>query len=85
MLVLGVTADDKGAQLEALVRSVLESQGCQRVRRNLVGSGGNELDVVAERKSEVVGAIQGQTLSEPPWGIEPQTYALRVVSVASAE
>ena len=50
-----------------------------------MGSGGNELDVVAERKSEVVGAIQGQTLSEPPWGIEPQTYALRIVSVASAE
>jgi len=58
VLVLGVTADDKGAQLEALVRSVLESQGYQRVRRNLVGSGGNELDVVAERESEVVGATQ---------------------------
>jgi hypothetical protein len=27
----------------------------------------------------------GQTPSEPPWGIEPQTYALRVASWRSAE
>ena len=58
MLVLGVTADDKGAQLEALVRTLLERQDYERVRTNRIDAGGNELDVVAERESGVLGAVQ---------------------------
>src|SRR5215218_5004465 len=58
VLVLGVTADDKGAQLESLIRTVLEQQGYKKVRSNVVGSGGNELDVVAVRESAVVGDVQ---------------------------
>jgi hypothetical protein len=58
VLVLGVTSDDKGAQLEALIRTVLEQQGYKRVRSNVVHAGGNELDVEADRESPVVGGVQ---------------------------
>jgi hypothetical protein len=58
MLVLGVTADDKGAQLERLIRTVLTQQGYTKVRSNVVGTGGNELDVVAVRESPVMGGVQ---------------------------
>lgn len=58
MLVLGVTSDDKGAQFEALVRTVLMQQGYKRVRSNVVGAGGNELDLDADRESAVVGGVQ---------------------------
>jgi hypothetical protein len=58
VLVLGVTTDDKGAQLESLIRTVLKQQGYKKVRSNVVGSGGNELDVVAVRESAVVGDVQ---------------------------
>ena len=58
MLILGVTADDKGAQLEQLVRAVLEQQGYKKVRSNVIGAGGNELDVVAVRESIIVGGVQ---------------------------
>lgn len=55
MLVVGVTAKDKGAQLEALVHAELESQGYVDVYSNVVGSGGNELDVVGKREVGVMG------------------------------
>jgi hypothetical protein len=58
VLILGRTSDDKGTQLETLVRTILEGQGYVRVRCNLVGSGGNELDVVAERESVVMDDVQ---------------------------
>lgn len=58
MLVLGVTADDKGAQLESLVCRVLEEQGYSEVRANVVGAGGNEVDVTAERRAAVLGDTQ---------------------------
>lgn len=58
MLVLGVTADDKGAQLETLVCRVLEELGYTAVRPNVIGSGGNEADVTAERRSAVIGDTQ---------------------------
>ena len=58
MLILGMTADDKGAQLEQLVRAVLEQQGYKKVRSNVIGAGGNELDVVAVRESTIVGGVQ---------------------------
>ncbi|MEV4830606.1 hypothetical protein AB0K25_20085 [Micromonospora sp. NPDC049257] len=55
MLILGVSSDDKGTQLEALVHTELESQGYVEVYSNVVGSGGNELDVTAKRKFAVIG------------------------------
>lgn len=58
MLILGATSDDKGAQLEQLVRTVLEQQGYKKVRSNVVGAGGNELDVVAVREAAIVGDLQ---------------------------
>ncbi|GAA3537143.1 hypothetical protein GCM10022235_00740 [Kribbella ginsengisoli] len=58
MLILGLTADDKGAQLEVLVRTVLEQQGYKNLRTNQVGAGGNELDVVATREAAVIGSVQ---------------------------
>lgn len=58
MLVLGESADDKGAQLEALVGTLLAGQGYQRIRLNMVGAGGNELDVFAERESPIMGKVQ---------------------------
>lgn len=56
MLVLGVTAKDKGAQLEALIHTELKSQGYVNVHSNVVGSGGNELDVVGAYEVGVMGA-----------------------------
>ncbi|NRG43020.1 hypothetical protein HRK28_19100 [Rathayibacter sp. VKM Ac-2835] len=58
MLVLGTTADDKGAQLEALVHVTLTADGYQDIRRNEIREGGNELDVVARRVSPVLGGTQ---------------------------
>jgi hypothetical protein len=58
VLVLGVTADDKGAQLESLICRVLEEQGYAKVRPNVIGAGGNEVDVTAERQSAVIGDTQ---------------------------
>lgn len=58
MLILGTTADDKGAQLEALVHATLTADGYQNIRRNEIREGGNEIDVVAERVSPVLGGSQ---------------------------
>lgn len=58
MLVLGATSDDKGAQLEALVRAVLKRESYVRIRSNVIGAGGNELDLDAVRESPVVGGTQ---------------------------
>lgn len=54
MLILGRTADDKGAQLETLVKAVLLVQGYTDVRTNVVTAGGNELDITAIRSDEVI-------------------------------
>lgn len=56
MLVLGVTTKDKGTQLEALVHTELTSQGYAQVHTNVVGAGGNELDVTGVREIDVVGS-----------------------------
>jgi len=56
VLVIGVTAKDKGTQLEALVRTELISQGYESVHTNVIGPGGNELDVVSERDIGVMGS-----------------------------
>lgn len=57
MLVLGVTSDDKGTQLESLVHAELASQGYVDVYRNVVDAGANEIDVVAKRIHAVLGAV----------------------------
>ncbi|WP_341955945.1 restriction endonuclease [Microbacterium sp. LWH13-1.2] len=57
MLILGVTADDKGSQLESLVKAVLLSQGYADVRTNVVTAGGNELDITAVRSDDVVTSL----------------------------
>ncbi|WP_144782612.1 restriction endonuclease [Microbacterium sp. BH-3-3-3] len=54
MLVLGTTADDKGSQLESLVKTVLLSQGYTNVHTNVVTAGGNELDITAVRSDAVL-------------------------------
>lgn len=54
MLILGVNSDDKGAQLEALVRSTLASDGYDAIEGNVIGAGGDELDVTAELHSTVL-------------------------------
>jgi hypothetical protein len=62
MIILGATSDDKGAQLEALVASLLITQGYSDVRRNLVTAGGNEIDVSAVRESAVISHTQSTPL-----------------------
>lgn len=70
MLILGATADDKGSQLEVLIRQALETQGYLRVRGNVVRAGGNELDVTAERESPL---LAGAVLT--PLMCEAKAYA----------
>ena len=54
MIILGVNSDDKGAQLEALVSSTLRAEGYDAIEGNVIGAGGDELDVTAELRSTVV-------------------------------
>ncbi|BAJ75085.1 hypothetical protein MTES_2121 [Microbacterium testaceum StLB037] len=70
MIILGATADDKGAQLEALVASIFLSQGYSSIRRNLVTAGGNEIDVSAIRESPVLSHTQST-----PMMCEAKAYA----------
>ena len=58
MLILGVTADDKGAPVESLIRKVLQEQGYTKITSNVVGAGGNQLDVTAARESILVTSTQ---------------------------
>ncbi|TCK65763.1 hypothetical protein [Curtobacterium sp. PhB136] len=55
MLVLGTTSKDKGTQLETLVRVALADEGFENVRANIIGAGGNELDVVAVQSTVLLG------------------------------
>jgi hypothetical protein len=52
--VYGTNKDDKGKQLEILTASFLESLG-YTTTRNVIGSGGNEIDVVASKKECIGG------------------------------
>ena len=47
LIVLGHSSDDKGRQLEVLTASILSSLKYTDIIMNVVGKGGNELDVVA--------------------------------------
>jgi hypothetical protein len=46
--ILGTTSDERGCELERLASRLLSRKGYRQVTTNLVGSGGNELDIVAE-------------------------------------
>src|SRR5262245_27438156 len=50
MLVLGVSNDDKGSQLEELTKTILKSLGVTSITKNAIRSGGGELDVLGERE-----------------------------------
>jgi Restriction endonuclease len=47
--VFGKDTDDKGAQLEIMTKRLLESRGYRQVGLNSIGSGGTEIDIVAEQ------------------------------------
>jgi hypothetical protein len=47
--VFGKDTDDKGSQLEILTKRLLESRGYRQVGLNAIGSGGTEIDIVAEQ------------------------------------
>jgi Restriction endonuclease len=47
--VFGADNEDKGSQLERLTKRLLESRGYRQVVLNSIGSGGTEIDIVAEQ------------------------------------
>lgn len=55
LLILGKNSDDKGSQLEELTKTILEHQGFTNIQLNTQWSGGNEIDVKAERVLEQIG------------------------------
>jgi len=55
LIILGKNTDDKGTQLEQLTRKMLEHQGLTNIVLNKQVSGGNELDVNAEKVIEQIG------------------------------
>ena len=50
LYILGKNTDDKGVQLEQLTERLLCSQGLENIQLNIIGSGGNEVDVTAYHK-----------------------------------
>src|SRR5437773_11236963 len=48
MIILGLSSDDTGTELEHLTRRLLEHRGYQNIELNAVGAGGQELDITAE-------------------------------------
>ena len=51
--ILGKNKKDKGSQLEALTKNILDNQGYKNIILNYVGTGGHEIDVHAVR-SQIV-------------------------------
>lgn len=47
--IFGKDTDDKGSQLEILTKRLLESRGYRQIGLNSIGSGGTEIDIVAEQ------------------------------------
>jgi len=58
ILLLEQNRDKKGALLETIVKILLSSYGYDYVATNEIGSGGNEIDVVAEKRLSVVGGFK---------------------------
>lgn len=63
LYILGKNNDDKGAQLEQLTVRILEYQGFENIQTNIQGTGGNEIDVTANKtisagvKSQIIKLI----------------------------
>lgn len=60
LYILGRNNDDKGTQLEQLTVKILEYQGLEDIDTNIQGTGGNEVDVIAYRKSSI--GIKAQSI-----------------------
>ena len=58
ILLLEQNRDKKGTLLETIVKVLLSSFGYDYVATNEIGSGGNEIDVVAEKRLSVIGGFQ---------------------------
>lgn len=54
LYILGKNKKDKGSQLEALTKNILDNQGYKNITVNYVGTGGHEIDVHAVR-TQIVG------------------------------
>lgn len=57
LLLLEQNKDKKGALLEIVVKTLLESLGYMNITTNEVCSGGNEIDVYAEKQQKTLGGI----------------------------
>src|ERR1700722_287908 len=60
--ILGTSSDERGGELERLASRLLIRQGYRQVTTNLIGSGGNELDIVAEFPVPGLGTSQPLTV-----------------------
>ena len=58
LLLLEENKDKKGKLLETIVKVLLASYGYDYVATNEIGAGGNEIDVVAEKKQIIVGGVK---------------------------
>ena len=58
ILLLEENKDKKGKLLETIVKVLLASYGYDYVATNEIGAGGNEIDVVAEKKQIIVGGVK---------------------------
>lgn len=60
LYILGKNSDDKGTQLERLTARILEFQGFENIQTNIQGSGGNEIDVTANKT--ISAGLKAQTI-----------------------
>lgn len=58
LILLEKNKDKKGTLLETIVKILLSSYGYDYVATNEIGVGGNEIDVVAEKRMATLGAVQ---------------------------
>ena len=54
LYILGKNTEDKGNQLEILTKDILTEQGYINITKSLIGVGGEEIDIYAE-KEEIIG------------------------------
>lgn len=62
MIILGKTSDAIGTELERITRVILERRGFSNLTTNLVGSGGQELDVTGDFPSQIPGSSKSRRL-----------------------
>ena len=58
IILLEQNKDKKGALLETIVKVLLSSYGYEYVATNEIGTGGNEIDIVAEKRQKSLGGIK---------------------------